>query len=742
MSTPSRRVYPVPGSFQLALLAAGPVGVRVARDGVATESALRVLAACEDPELALWACGVCNGLDAPPEVEGLYPAPGPHYGLLDGESDDPEVIVALFRAEGEDLVRWTGTGWDLVPDQFDPVGAAYVEIPDDQLPWYADPFRSGTAGIALRPTSPRGFLPRPRVGVPVVSAAESTDPVFAVVDDMDTTAVLDLFRVGPGPEALVREHGEWVPDPDLLSRLRGVDPPRVVQVKDTDADGVVGQVDAHDAAKGRPKPAPAPAEQGEEPVTAGVNPPATTRMPGDLKDYWAHGKGAVKIRWGTGGDFKRCQRQLRRYLRPGQVDGACANLHKLAAGVWPGRGKRHGVTAAAGGDKSGAVIVAVPSRDDPTWAVSSEPKPHMTLVWLGDLTDEDQLDAIRAKVAGVAAHCNPAGLRVTGREELGDDHADVLTLDPGSLAGTRDELLADPVIRAAYDAAEQYPSWTPHLTVGYPERPAAGEPPGAVQFDRLAVWDGDYEGQEYEMGVQDYDEFDPIGGSPVRLQLVASGGPVRPPRSWFEDPGLDGPTPLTIDADGRVRGHIAAWGVRHIGMPGNVTPPRSRSNYQFFRTGVVETDGGDVPVGQLTLAGGHAPISADAGAAVAHYDNTASSVADLAAGEDRYGIWVAGAVRPGVTDEQVRALRASAPSGDWRPINGGLELVAVCQVNVPGFPVARARVASGQVLALVAAGAHDMALRRYNQTATLEGRVQVLEGAAKTALRRRVAREH
>jgi hypothetical protein len=59
---------------------------------------------------------------------------------------------------------------------------------------------------------------------------------------------------------------------------------------------------------------------------------------------------------------------------------------------------------------------------------------------------------------------------------------------------------------------------------------------------------------------------------------------------------------------------------------------------------------------------------------------------------------------------QIRALRASAPSGDWRPINGSLELVAVCQVNVPGFPIARALVASGKVMALVAAGANFMAV--------------------------------
>lgn len=226
-----------------------------------------------------------------------------------------------------------------------------------------------------------------------------------------------------------------------------------------------------------------------------------------------------------------------------------------------------------------------------------------------------------------------------------------------------------------------------------------------------------------------YTERDPLGARVrSRLSLTASGIPVAPPDEWFENPKLSGPTPLTVTADGQVYGHIAAWGVRHIGLPGHVAPPRSRSDYSFFKTGVVATAGGrDVPVGQLTLAGGHAPLSADAGAAVKHYDDTASAVADVTVGEDQHGIYVAGALRPGVKPEQIRALRASAPSGDWRPINGGLELVAICQVNVPGFPVARARVASGATLALVAAGAQDMYLRRIESQVPLGERVAELE---------------
>ena len=216
----------------------------------------------------------------------------------------------------------------------------------------------------------------------------------------------------------------------------------------------------------------------------------------------------------------------------------------------------------------------------------------------------------------------------------------------------------------------------------------------------------------------------------VAAGYVAEAVPLTPPTSWFSNPELQGPTPLTVDDDGRVFGHIAAWDLDHIGMASNTKPPRSRSNYGYFHTGVVRTeDGTDAPVGQLTLAGGHAGLYASARDAIKHYDDTASAVADIHVGEDKFGIWAAGAVRPGTRPEQIRALRAAAPSGDWRPIRGRLELVAVCQVNVPGFPIARTLVAGGQQLALVAAGAMGLAKMKSNPVQELAERLERLESS-------------
>lgn len=232
---------------------------------------------------------------------------------------------------------------------------------------------------------------------------------------------------------------------------------------------------------------------------------------------------------------------------------------------------------------------------------------------------------------------------------------------------------------------------------------AAGQAPSTPETSEL-----DENGDSGEKMARSADA-DPLS----RDSLTAAAIPTAPPEAWFKDPALTGPTALVVEDDGRVYGHIAAWGTCHIGQIGKcVEPPTSPSNYAYFRTGALRTaEGTSVAVGHLTMGTGHAGPRDSANAAAEHYDNTGTVFADVAAGEDAYGIWVAGSLRPGITAEQVRVARSAPISGDWRTIRGSLELVGALAVNVPGFPVPRPQglLASGEVRSLQASGvvAHD-----------------------------------
>jgi hypothetical protein len=97
------------------------------------------------------------------------------------------------------------------------------------------------------------------------------------------------------------------------------------------------------------------------------------------------------------------------------------------------------------------------------------------------------------------------GLDVDRRGELGEDHADVLFFNKRTsdfLLEIRAFLLTQTDIRRAHDSTFQFPGWTPHLTLGFPETPAKPDTrdwPGIswVNFDRVALWTGDFAGPEF-----------------------------------------------------------------------------------------------------------------------------------------------------------------------------------------------------------------------------------------------------
>lgn len=149
------------------------------------------------------------------------------------------------------------------------------------------------------------------------------------------------------------------------------------------------------------------------------------------------------------------------------------------------------------------VIAAIPREDDPIWQISSEKVPHLTILFLGDSPAEPP-----SEITGFVEHASSTmltrfGLDVDRRGELGDDKADVLFFRDNwelpRIRDFRDQLLKNNSIKKRYDSVQQYPVWTPHLTLGYPETPAkpTKERIYWVQFDRIAVWWGDYEGVEF-----------------------------------------------------------------------------------------------------------------------------------------------------------------------------------------------------------------------------------------------------
>jgi hypothetical protein len=187
---------------------------------------------------------------------------------------------------------------------------------------------------------------------------------------------------------------------------------------------------------------------------------------------------------------------------------------------------------------------------------------------------------------------------------------------------------------------------------------------------------------------------------------VAQAVPDEPPSSWFDNPRLTGATKIRVTDEGRVYGHIAAWDSRHAAYP-DLPPPRNRDKTysKFHRHPVRCADGTCVKTGPLA-SGGHSStdVALSMEAVQSHYDDPRYLIADVVCGEDAFGIWVSGALRPGVSPFQVMLADRYSFSGDWRMG----ELLAACSVSVPGFHLDADQEVTALTAAAAAAGLQDL----------------------------------
>jgi len=227
---------------------------------------------------------------------------------------------------------------------------------------------------------------------------------------------------------------------------------------------------------------------------------------------------------------------------------------------------------------SNLVIVAIPDENDRVWKVSSEKIPHLTLLHLGDSDDVANLDQIML----FAEHAANTTLRrfylpVDRRGELGDAKADVLFFKKGrydykAVRDFRVQLLKDDNIRTANDSVAQFEGpWNPHLTLGYPDKPAKPDATDRdfgfydVGFNKIAVWVDNYDGPEFLL--KDYwDEWEALESVPMDVAM----SDIRP---------LD-PVAHTSDVGAKFLAHYGVrgmkWGERKVGEPNGWLDPSGR----------------------------------------------------------------------------------------------------------------------------------------------------------------------
>lgn len=203
------------------------------------------------------------------------------------------------------------------------------------------------------------------------------------------------------------------------------------------------------------------------------------------------------------------------------------------------------VTAAAETDAeepTGVIVVALPANDDPVQDIGTEDK-HATLLDFGDLPGgdrenprvEEYLPMIQEACATVAAQLDSLTADVTGVDSLGDGGARVWLLADDPLASVRSDVLdVDTELTGVMEEVEQFPTYTPHVTIGYAEETLDGDgvnpeltldeeteqaaaDVASIRFDRLAVWAGGVQ-TEYPLGQE----------TPVTEPITAAAGDPAP----------------------------------------------------------------------------------------------------------------------------------------------------------------------------------------------------------------------
>lgn len=217
------------------------------------------------PEGREWASKIVEGIrrdelrarDTTLEKIDYQPENYYYFGLSD--HSNPELLRAVGRVpigdytlDRADVLVASGT-WQLLSET--PEVSAVIDtamgthLETSLLASGASAFMSGFRAVYLSYATPECFLdsvPLLAAGIPEAMVNE-VEYVYAVVDPTDTTAVVNLIMLKPGPQAYIRSGGTWVLDETTLDSLLSASPPPIVELNGATMQTVVQQVDANQA---------------------------------------------------------------------------------------------------------------------------------------------------------------------------------------------------------------------------------------------------------------------------------------------------------------------------------------------------------------------------------------------------------------------------------------------------------------------------------------------------------------
>lgn len=209
------------------------------------------------------------------------------------------------------------------------------------------------------------------------------------------------------------------------------------------------------------------------------------------------------------------------------------------------------IVAAAGEPRTSGMIALYPDAPE-TLAVAGGELPedlHLTLMYLGpDVTTfpPETLLAIQTAIeAAAAAVAGPFTAKVAGAGVLGDEGAIVLNLEAPEIQEVHDSIVA--VLREVPGLAEQYPSFIPHLTLGYPADEDAYEP---LLLAAIAEVGGEITFSNIGLALAEELSLAPLGGDPSSVEPVQTS--TVPGATWSitVDQATPGTRVMWSDPDG------------------------------------------------------------------------------------------------------------------------------------------------------------------------------------------------